>query len=967
MNKVLYIILIFLINLTIISCSSSSDGDGGGSSTTTDTIAPKIFESVKVVTPTNDTTPSYTFISSDDGIIEYEGSCTSDNKTAVAGSNLIVFNTLKEGNYSDCAIRVKDSVGNRSDPLTLSQFRVDTTAPSVSSLYPANGSTSISISTGFSITFNESMDESSMSLNNQNNLCLGSVQISSDNFSTCIQMVKQPTGLENNTSFAFSASDPLTAGAVYLIKIKNAVKDAAGNSLSSDLIQASSFLVDQTLPSYITSMVEVEGGYDFTCSRKSDGTVWCWGKDEFGQLGNSGFGSDKKVARKVYGLTNAADICVGYQHACAVKSDGKMYCWGKGTDDRLGFGTTENQFSPVEVKNISNAVSCSLGTSHSCVELSDKTTRCWGNAASGQLGNGQLSTTNMTIPVSVYGISNAAQISAGGTHACAVLDNGSIACWGSGLNGELGIKLVGSKSTPVIVPVSGTFTQVSAGYGHTCALKNDGTVWCFGDNDYGQLGDNSTTDSFSAVQVNSITTAKQISTGNDFSCALLTDNYTKCWGYNSHGQLGDRSNTDRLTPVNVKLSNANNLDNVRSISSNKYTSCAVLNNNNAYCWGKGDHQQLGYTSNQYQGNRNFAVETAGSNSFIQVSNSYNFTCGIFTSGSVSCWGGNYSSSSERYGQSGTSSNSYYAYPLSGNAVENISNIAKIASGKYHHCAIDNSSKIWCWGRNNYGQQGDGISEDNYAPVEVIGISNAVEIDLGDDFSCARLSDKTVKCWGNLTQGRLGYGVGPVSAPVYNVSAAKEISMGANHSCVLNDNGTVKCWGEGGNGRLGDGYTTDRSYPVDVYNLSNASQIVTGNDFTCALRSDSNIACWGNNTDGIAGTWGELSYTPTNIPSISDVKALDAGNSHVCALLNSGGIKCWGKGDNGRLGNYNSSTMESPQSVREISSSTAIGLGENHSCAVLNNNYVVCWGWGASGQLGNNEEYSYNIPVLVRSQ
>ena len=89
--------------------------------------------------------------------------------------------------------------------------------------------------------------------------------------------------------------------------------------------------------------------------------------------------------------------------------------------------------------------------------------------------------------------------------------------------------------------------------------------------------------------------------------------------------------------------------------------------------------------------------------------------------------------------------------------------------------------------------------------------------------------------------------------------------------VLNDNGTVKCWGEGDNGRLGDGYTTDRTYPLDVYNLSNASQIVTGNDFTCALRSDSNIACWGNNADGIAGTWGELAYTPTNIPSISDVK------------------------------------------------------------------------------------------------
>jgi alpha-tubulin suppressor-like RCC1 family protein len=706
-------------------------------------------------------------------------------------------------------------------------------------------------------------------------------------------------------------------------------------------------------------MVEVEGGYDFTCSRKSDGTVWCWGKDDFGQLGDGGFGSDQTVARKVYGLTNAADICVGYQHACAVKSDGKMFCWGNGADDRLGFGSTGDQFSPVEVKNISNAVSCSLGTSHSCVKLSDKTTRCWGNAASGQLGNGQLSTTKMTIPVSVYGISNAAQISAGGSHACAVLDNGSIACWGLGVNGELGNGIIGTKLTPDTVKISGTFTQVSAGYYYTCALKNDGTVWCFGDNSYGQLGDNSTTDRFSAVQVSNITNARQISTGHGSSCALLTDNTTKCWGHNNYGQLGDNSTTDRLTPVNVKLSDGNNLDNVSSISSNKYTSCAVLNSNSAHCWGYGAQGQIGVGS---YNNFNYAtLINYSSITFNLIANGPSFTCGIITDGSVRCWG------LESYGERGDS--------VSGNSritpdttVHNISSAIDLDLGEYHACSIDNSSKIWCWGRNNYGQIGFGSSTSEYtSPVEVIGITNAVEVDLGGEFSCARLSDKTVKCWGYLANGRLGYGVGPVSAPVYNVSAAKEISMGTNHSCVLNDNGTVKCWGEGDNGRLGDGYQTDRTYPVDVYNLSNASQIVTGYDFTCALRSDSNIACWGNNTDGIAGTWGELTYTPTNIPSISDVKALDAGNSHVCALLNSGGIKCWGSGTHGQLGNLIASTNETPQTVYSIDSATSIGLGKYHSCAVLDNNYVVCWGWGGAGQLGNNKENSNSIPVRVRSQ
>ena len=108
---------------------------------------------------------------------------------------------------------------------------------------------------------------------------------------------------------------------------------------------------------------------------------------------------------------------------------------------------------------------------------------------------------------------------------------------------------------------------------------------------------------------------------------------------------------------------------------------------------------------------------------------------------------------------------------------------------------------------------------------------------------------------------------------------------------MNENGTAKCWGEGDNGRIGDGYASDRTYPRDVYSLTNASDIITGYDFTCALKTDKNVACWGNNEDGIVGTWGEMTYTPTNIPSISDIKSIYAGNSHLFALLNSGVVKC----------------------------------------------------------------------------
>ena len=127
------------------------------------------------------------------GTVNYGGGCKSDNKTADNSSNTILFKTLSEGIYDECWLAVTDRAGNRSDSLKVSTFKIDTTAPTILSKYPVNGASSVATDTGFSVTFNEAMDEESMALNDQNNLCIGAVQISNDNFSTCMQVSKQPT------------------------------------------------------------------------------------------------------------------------------------------------------------------------------------------------------------------------------------------------------------------------------------------------------------------------------------------------------------------------------------------------------------------------------------------------------------------------------------------------------------------------------------------------------------------------------------------------------------------------------------------------------------------------------------------------------------------------------------------------------------------------------------------------------
>ena len=160
MKKILHILLIYCFSLfIIISCSSSSD-DGSKSTdntTTTDTPAPVIEEVTKVTTPTNDTTPNYTFSSTEAGTISYGGSCSSNTSIAISGNNTITLNSLSDGTYSDCTIVVRGTTGYLSNTLTITSFTVDTTTPTVSSISPTDNQSGVSITDNISVTFSEAM------------------------------------------------------------------------------------------------------------------------------------------------------------------------------------------------------------------------------------------------------------------------------------------------------------------------------------------------------------------------------------------------------------------------------------------------------------------------------------------------------------------------------------------------------------------------------------------------------------------------------------------------------------------------------------------------------------------------------------------------------------------------------------------------------------------------------------------
>ena len=316
----------------------------------------------------------------------------------------------------------------------------------------------------------------------------------------------------------------------------------------------------------VAGAAAVSGGGFHTCARFSDGTLECWGRNDSGQLGDPAtttFSSATPV--RVTGITSATSVAAGGFHTCALFGDGSVRCWGQNDYGQLGNGTsdpvpdTPTTFNPtpVAVSGITSAVAISAGGWHTCALLRDGTIQCWGQNTYGQLGDGSPITRpapgRSSTPVTVTGITTAIAIQAGIFHTCALLADGTLRCWGRNDEGRLGNGTTADSSTPTIV--SGIApAAAAAGAEHACALLQDGTVRCWGDNNWGQLGNGSpvgATATTPAAAVTGITTAMAASSGAEHTCALLQDGSVQCWGRNTDGRLGNGTTTNAFTPVTV--------------------------------------------------------------------------------------------------------------------------------------------------------------------------------------------------------------------------------------------------------------------------------------------------------------------------------------------------------------------------------------------------------------------------------
>jgi alpha-tubulin suppressor-like RCC1 family protein len=349
----------------------------------------------------------------------------------------------------------------------------------------------------------------------------------------------------------------------------------------------------------------------------------------------------------------------GDLYICAILNNGTVSCWGNNGEGQLGDGTMTNRNTPTQTSSLETertAVAISTGNKHTCAILDDGTVSCWGNNGHGQLGNGTVETSTETpTQTSSFGTGRTAvAISSGYDHTCAILDDGSVSCWGYNGWNQLGDGTTNSRNTPTQTSSLGTgrtAVAISSGSAHTCAIRDNGSVSCWGLNWNGRLGDGTTTDRNTPTQTSSLgtgRTAVAISSGSAHTCAILDDGTVSCWGSNYIGQLGDGTTTDRNTPT--QTSSLGTGRTAMAISSGGGHTCVILDDGTVSCWGNNGHGQLGNGTVETSTETSTQTSSFGTGrTAVAISSGDEQTCAILDDGSVNCWGSNV------YGQLGVGS------------------------------------------------------------------------------------------------------------------------------------------------------------------------------------------------------------------------------------------------------------------------------------------------------------------------
>ena len=665
-------------------------------------------------------------------------------------------------------------------------------------------------------------------------------------------------------------------------------------------------------------------GYQHSAYLADDGTVWCWGENDFGQLGNNST-TDSNVPTQVrigvgatQLLTDVIAIAAGYQHTFALRADGTVWSWGRNDSwGALGLGSTASSFLFAnQIPGLSGIKAIASGGFTGYALSAYGSLLAWGYNGLGSVGD--TTTTSRISPVSLS-ITNVREISAGLYHAVAVLTNGTVNSWGYDSDGQLGNGVANDGSysaSPVVVTGLVNALHVACGNTHTLVTRSNGQIAAWGLNTSGQLG-NSSAVSFSNVPVNYFSNSRRVFASGDHSMSQQVWGGFFICGKNDVGQCAQSSALSYNFMSNIGSY-------VRGASGFGDHSLIIGGNGQVWACGNNVSGQLGGGS------------TGGSTSVLTLVTA--------------------------------------KWP--------VSHIVGLSTGTFTTHAVKSEGSLYGWGYNSNGQVGDGGTSIQTAAVPV-SLSNVLKTASGQIgyHTLALTWDGSVYAWGSNSQGQLGNGAissSATSSPaiVSGVFSMRDIAAGGAHSLAIDNTGSVYAWGDDSSGQVGDDAIFDNfeANPRVVYEstglaLTNVIAIAAGHEHSLALRADGTVWSWGNNFNGQLGNGGFVSQArAVQVPGLTNITAIGAGYLSSYAIKADGQVMGWGDNGYGQLGNGNTTTQTSPVNARtsifaQLKGATSVSGGIYHTIA-NRPGQVLGWGYNVYGQLGNssNTDLSYATGV-----
>ena len=296
---------------------------------------------------------------------------------------------------------------------------------------------------------------------------------------------------------------------------------------------------------------EIAAGREHTCGVRTDRSLWCWGSNEDGQLGLGDDRQPRLEPTQVGTDVNWADVSAGSGYTCGVGTDGSLWCWGENDTGQLGLGDKSTRLVPTRVATGLDWAEISVSSSHTCGLREDRSMWCWGYNNSGQLGLGDR--TERLIPTRVGADLDWSNMSTGALHSCGVRSDRSLWCWGHGLQGQLGLGDRDDRWVPTQVGTD-LWTTVLADFYYTCGVRTNGSLWCWGNNKHGQLGIGNFETQLRPTRVGTDFDWAKLSgesTSGHHVCGVRANGSLWCWGLNRHGQLGLGDTVKRVIPARV--------------------------------------------------------------------------------------------------------------------------------------------------------------------------------------------------------------------------------------------------------------------------------------------------------------------------------------------------------------------------------------------------------------------------------